>query len=229
MNALLAFLTGLLAYIPPPPYVLDQWVGQVKNLKTLHVKLDTTWYDAGGTMTSLEEELWLKRPGFMRRTLKTQRGRLDYVLTPSRAVRISGGKVETVPSLEAMGPVGLFYLPEGAKRLTAVARQAGIVLDASRLTLQGHRILYEIGEPNQGVLWFSKDEWLPAGADVGGKQYRLTTRLPSRFSVPFPEFWEVLAAQKRIEYSRTLSLETGTSVPDTLFDTNLLKSGGAKQ
>ncbi|MFH1017265.1 MAG: hypothetical protein V1798_03660 [Pseudomonadota bacterium] len=228
MNVLFAFLVGLLAFIPPASYVLGQWEGQIKEMKTLHAKLSTIWYDVNGNPTQLDEELWLKRPGQMRRTLKTQRGRLDYFVTPARSIRISGGKSEAVPTLEAMGPVGIFYLPEGSRRLGAVLRQVGISTDATRLTLQDRRILYEIGQAGQALAWFSKDDWLPAGVQVGGREYRLTTNLPSRFAIPFPEIWEVLANQKRIEVSRTLSLETAASIPDSVFDVNSLKGVAPK-
>jgi outer membrane lipoprotein-sorting protein len=229
MNAILAIVAGLLGFIPPPNYVFEQWAGQIKEAKTLHAKFETLWYDASGANpTILEDEVWIKKPGYFRRTVKSARGRMDYVVTPSRAVRISGGKTEAVPALDAMGPIGLFYLPEGARRLAAVVRQAGIATDSTRLNLQDHRILYEMGQAGQMVIWFGKDDWLPAGAEVSGKQYRLTTNLPSRFPIPFPEWWEARVAQKRTELSRTLSLEINTSISDAVFDINPLKTGTGK-
>jgi hypothetical protein len=224
-------LVAVLAYLPPPSYVFDRWVEKIQKVKTIHVRQETTYYDAAypGGSALFDEEIWLKRPSYFRKTIQNAKSRMDLLVTPSKAYRIVSGKADVLPPVDAMGPVGVFFFPDGVKRFQTMLRQLGVDPETTRWVLKDPRVVYEVGRPNEARISFRKDEWVPSGALWAGREYLLTVNLPSQFPIPYPEAEEVLFKGARVFQTRVVSVKTDVPMDDTLFDVALLRGTPVKK
>ena len=229
--AVAGFLPLIFAFVHPPVFVTGQWIDQTKKAKTLYVKQETTLIDPAlpGGSTAVEEEIWIRKPTFFRKTAKFPKGIIHWVLTPSRAVRISGGKIENILPLDVYGAVGLFFLPDGTRRFSHMLSQAGVAADSTHWAMKDRRVLYQMGAPEGDKLFFAKDDWVPAGYQTKTKDYRLSVLLPSRFPVPFPDMSEVTVDGKIVETTRVKSVKENLSLSDAVFDINALKNAQAQK
>lgn len=222
----LGVVFSALLYIHPVSHVFSNWIEQTKTVKTLHIKQETTVFDSSYPNGSavVEEEIWIKRPTYFRKSSRFPRGKVEHLMTPNRSVKISNGQIDNVTPFEAYGPIGLFYMPDGSKRLSLLLSQLGFSTESPAWFLRGKsEVLYQLGvAPTQ--IFFMKDDWTPAGVNYKSKEYELHTS-KTKFPIPFPDTWEVKTDGKVIEQTKVLSVQTNISLSDSVFDLNLLRSG----
>ncbi|HLG19363.1 MAG TPA: hypothetical protein VI895_06045 [Bdellovibrionota bacterium] len=206
------------AFVPPPSFVINKWVGRTKSVRTIHVRQKTTLYENGQPAGSLDEELWMKRPGLYRKTMSYAQGNVDWIVGPQKAGRLFQGKFDVVPPMEVMGAAGLFYVYGDSKRLTAGFRQAGVTSDVARWVLRDREVGFEIGDAAGSRVIFAKNENRPMAAELGGKSHRFSISNPPRFRIPYPEIIEVSVQGKLTERTEITSVDVDGPIADSLFE-----------
>jgi hypothetical protein len=210
---LVAFPVLAWAHVWSAYQALDEWGGVLKKSKTLHVKMEATMADG----STSQEEIWISKPNNFRRTLKNDRDQIDLLVTPTRAYKISSGKAEPIPTVDALGAIGLMYFADSYRGLSVLLRQAEVDTALTRWELREKTQLWEAGKPEGPKVSLIKNDWVPAGVVLGSKNYVFTIPLPSRYAIPFPEVVETYANNARVTLTRTVSFDTKAISP-SVFD-----------
>jgi hypothetical protein len=214
-----AFVAPALATVFPSPYVLKNWIEKERGAKTVHIRQKTTVYDAkfpDGVVT-VDEEIWMRRPGEYRRIASYPNGKLDLIVGRDRAVRVWGGKTEAASVTDTLGFLGGLYLYSDVGRLNSFLRQAGVDLGQTRWTLKEKRIGLEIGDPKSARVVFSKQDFTPLSAESGDRVYRFDTG-NSRFPLHYPSVVEVSVGGRTVEKIEVGSVETNVPIPEATFE-----------
>lgn len=219
--------TAASAFVPTPENVLTEWSKQTRKIKTMHVQLKTTLFDPSypGGQAVIDEEIWIKRPSQFRRKLKYPAGEVNIVLEPSRAVRITGEKIESISPQEALGPVWVWFFSSDVRRLQTALMQAGVA-EEGRWNLLGQQPVYEIGKIDGPRFWFSK-LWKPAGGFWQGKVVKQIG--PTKAEDLFPSAIELYLGDQMVERSVFVRADTDGALSDTLFDVRRLQGAASKK
>lgn len=216
----LGFSTAAQAFVLPSSYVLGEWVRKTRKVKTIYIRQRTTIYDSklfGGSV-AVEEEIWIRRPNRYRRTTVYPNGKYEVIAGKDRVVRIWGEKVDLLPLVDALGPLGALYVYSDKERLTIFMRQMGIDVDQTRWTLSDKKVGLEIGAQRGRRLAFVKDELVPLRADVGRKNYRFSMEGSGGFPIRYPKTIEVYEGDRLVEKTEVSLVKVGVRIDKNRFE-----------
>lgn len=210
--------------------VLRAWGERTKKIKSVYAKLETSRANAQSSTEVLVEEVWIQRPGEIRRRIQSGPNTLEYLLTPQKAVEIQNGKSKVVAPSEALGPVGLFYMTAGARMLAAYLRQTEISLSEPHWALIGSDVVYELGDSKGPNVRFDKYQFIPRGVSLRGTDFRFMYGDGIENSAfPFPQKIESYQGETHLQSSVVRVIQADRTFPKNHFhlDTILMSSRSA--
>ena len=213
------FSAGAMAWIPPAEIVLEAWCKRIETVKTLNIVRTVTLFDnsyPGGSVEA-EEEIWIRRPDYFRRTLKFPQGALDWIVSPSGSVRISSGNVTAVSPLDALGPLGILLTYNDTKRMATALDLAGVTTSTTRLELLGFEVLIVIGDPARSQIALLNNAWIPRAATLGERRFAYNSAVPPRFPLDFPESEEISIKDRLVERAVTSLVNLNPPLSERTF------------